>query len=325
MFTAANRTSACRTRRIEPRCAAGSPYIPEASSLDFASLDAEIDRGLVKVATDWASLMPYLLEMNTRLSAPGRRNDLRKGAPADLTWTAWVESKRAKLGRSLRTIQYLLKGKTEASKARQSLSQARQALQVSPNAKSVALEMASVAFQMFHDEESSTFGFGNECGSSNWLTPPELVRRLGRFDLDPCGCPGMPWKLASEVYTPPDDGLTLNWNTDQRVWLNPPYGTQVGKWAKRMADHGNGIMLVFGRTDTEAWQQYIWPHADAILFPIGRVHFYLPNGERAQSGTAPSSLIAYGRKNVESLMKCGIAGAMVPKAQMLRGRQVSDF
>ena len=35
--------------------------------------------------------------------------------------TAWVETKRHKLGRSLRTIQYLLKGKTEASKERQLL------------------------------------------------------------------------------------------------------------------------------------------------------------------------------------------------------------
>ena len=59
--------------------------------------------------------------MNGRLSAPGKRNDLRKGAPVNLTWTQWIDSKRSKLGRSLRTIQYMLRGQTDASRDRQML------------------------------------------------------------------------------------------------------------------------------------------------------------------------------------------------------------
>ena len=92
----------------------------EAAALSFPDLDRTIDHKLEKVAKDWNALVPYLLEMNRRLSAPGRRSDLRRGAPADLTWTAWVQSKRAKLGRSLRSVQRLLSGKSEASKSRQS-------------------------------------------------------------------------------------------------------------------------------------------------------------------------------------------------------------
>ena len=92
-----------------------------AASLSFSVLDARIEKGLGIVAKDWNALLPYLLEMHTRLSAPGKRTDLRKGAPAGLTWTAWVETKRHKLGRSLRTIQYMLRGKTEASRDRQML------------------------------------------------------------------------------------------------------------------------------------------------------------------------------------------------------------
>jgi hypothetical protein len=90
--------------------------LADASSLSFSALDAKIEDGLETVAKDWNAVVPYLLEMHRRLSAPGRRNDLRKGAPAGLTWTAWVESKRAKLGRSLRSVQGLLRGKTEASR-----------------------------------------------------------------------------------------------------------------------------------------------------------------------------------------------------------------
>jgi hypothetical protein len=52
-----------------------------AASLSFPALDLRIDRGLGLVAKDWNALLPYLLEMNRRLSAPGKRTDLRKGAP----------------------------------------------------------------------------------------------------------------------------------------------------------------------------------------------------------------------------------------------------
>jgi site-specific DNA-adenine methylase len=95
--------------------------ITDAASLSFNALDEKIDAGLGIVARDWAALIPYLLEMNRRLSAPGKRTDLRKGAPVGLLWTAWVETKRHKLGRSLRAIQYMLRGKTEASRDRQML------------------------------------------------------------------------------------------------------------------------------------------------------------------------------------------------------------
>src|SRR5580704_11960868 len=88
----------------------------EPASMRFSDLNTTIDVGLERIAKDWNALLPYLTEMHKRLSAPGRRTDLRKDAPSDLTWTAWVESKRHKLGRSLRSVQRLLRGKTEASR-----------------------------------------------------------------------------------------------------------------------------------------------------------------------------------------------------------------
>jgi hypothetical protein len=103
-----------------------------AASLSFPDLDSKIDEGLKTVANDWNALLPYLLEMNRRLSAPGKRTDLRKGAPVNLSWTEWVQSKRNKLGRGLRTVQYLLRGRTETSRARQALAQARATLRSEP-------------------------------------------------------------------------------------------------------------------------------------------------------------------------------------------------
>ena len=52
--------------------------LADAASLSFAALDAQIDEGLQTVANDWNAILPYLLEMNRRLSAPGKRTDLRR-------------------------------------------------------------------------------------------------------------------------------------------------------------------------------------------------------------------------------------------------------
>jgi hypothetical protein len=170
------------------------------------------------------------------------------------------------------------------------------------------------------------FGFEKPCegNTNNWLTPPALLHRFGTFDLDPCGCADMPWRTATTTYfLPEQNGLTEPWNG--RVFCNPPYGPNVGDWAKRMSEHGNGIMLIFARTETSTWQQDIFPFADATLFLAGRVRFYLPTGEQGGSGTAPSALLAYGQNNVDALRNAGIAGAFFPKAEILRGIKASKF
>lgn len=152
------------------------------------------------------------------------------------------------------------------------------------------------------------FGFEKpfEGDTNDWLTPPRLVRMLGEFDLDPCACVKMPWQIAKSSYAPPQNGLLLPW--EGRVFCNPPYGPYVEDWVKRMGEHRNGILLIFSRTETSAWQ-YVWRTGDAFLFPEGRVSFYRPDGKRAKSGTAPSALIAYGEENGRILRDCGIKGA----------------
>lgn len=134
----------------------------------------------------------------------------------------------------------------------------------------------------------------------------------------------MPWSTASVTYFLPEhDGLVEPWHG--RIWCNPPYGPNVGDWARRMFEHGDGIMLIFARSETMTWQTDIFPCADAILFLNGRVRFYLPSGQQGKSGTAPSVLLAYGQSNVDVLRNAGIAGAFFSKAQMLLGTKASQF
>ena len=150
--------------------------------------------------------------------------------------------------------------------------------------------------------------FRGKCDT--WLTPPEILKALGPFDLDPC-CPvDMPWKTAREMIAYPNDGLAINWRG--RVWLNPPYGPETGKWLSRLADHGRGIALVFARTETADWHEHIWQRASAILFLKGRLHFHDAAGVRAKANAgAPSALVAYGRHDAIILEQCGIVGKLI--------------
>jgi hypothetical protein len=147
----------------------------------------------------------------------------------------------------------------------------------------------------------------NEGETNVWLTPPDLLSRLGAFDLDPCAAPEpRPWPTAARHIVEHEDGLRQPWAG--RVWLNPPYGSQVSAWLGRLADHGDGIALVFARTETE-WFQPIARRSDAILFLAGRLFFLRPNGTRGKSNAgAPSCLLAFGQRNVEALAGSGLDG-----------------
>lgn len=146
-----------------------------------------------------------------------------------------------------------------------------------------------------------------------WLTPPEIIKALGLFDLDPCApVPNKrPWDTARQHYSVLDDGLKRDWHG--RVWCNPPYGREAGKWLARCAEHGNAIALIFARTETAMFVEHVWRKADALLFIHGRLHFHHVDGTRAAANAgAPSVLVAYGRNNAEALAMCGIKGAFVP-------------
>jgi hypothetical protein len=100
--------------------------------------------------------------------------------------------------------------------------------------------------------------------SPDWWTPPDLIaavlRVFGAIDLDPCSnshtAPRVP---ARQHYTAADDGLSRTWYG--RVYLNPPYGRELGAWLDKLAaEYQRGhvtaaIALVPGRTDTDWFQR----------------------------------------------------------------------
>lgn len=138
-----------------------------------------------------------------------------------------------------------------------------------------------------------------------WLTPPSIIRALGGFDLDPCAPIIRPWDTANCHYTIVDNGLAQQWFG--RVWCNPPYGLEAALWLDRLAQHGNGIALIFARTETRMFFEHVWNRADAVLFIEGRLHFHHVDGTRAAANAgAPSCLVAYGKLNANALADCGL-------------------
>lgn len=143
-----------------------------------------------------------------------------------------------------------------------------------------------------------------------WLTPPHILKALGEFDLDPCAPIVRPWDIAKRHYTKADNGLLQPW--EGRVWLNPPYGVEMYRWIKRLAEHGNGIAFIFARVETAAFFEHVWEAAAAVLFLRGRVRFYHPDGRQARTNApAPSVLIGYGDSNADALRTCGLDGRFV--------------
>lgn len=142
----------------------------------------------------------------------------------------------------------------------------------------------------------------HEGNTNTWFTPKSFIDTLGPFDLDPCTQSGRPFDTAKLHYCHDlgEDGLATPWNG--RVWLNPPYGKSTGIWLDRLAAHGDGIALVFARTDSE-WAQSILDKCDGVNFLNGRVRFIPENGGKSTNAGTGSMLIAFGKHNANAIKR----------------------
>lgn len=174
-----------------------------------------------------------------------------------------------------------------------------------------------------------------DTSKDEWLTPPEIVGKFPRFDLDPCAPVHRPWDTARAHYNIHDNGLAQRWHGN--IWLNSPYGDQTRVWLRQLIETtGSGIALTFARTETAMFFDYVWDVATAVLFVRGRIRFYeftcsvcgqgasthkagSPCPTYTQSGAvvrggsagAPSILIAYGDAMARELKQCGIPGKFI--------------
>jgi hypothetical protein len=141
--------------------------------------------------------------------------------------------------------------------------------------------------------------------SDEWLTPPDILNKLGEFDMDPCSPINRPWDTARVHFNKDEDGLSKQW--EGRVWLNPPFGKEAVKWIRKFSEHRKGILLIPARTETKMFFDYIWPFATGILFIKGRPSFYTVDGTKAPFNSgAPIVLVSYTAQDDEALRKSGL-------------------
>lgn len=115
-----------------------------------------------------------------------------------------------------------------------------------------------------------------EVSRIDWETPPEVFAALNSeftFTLDPCATPEN--AKCSRYFTPFDDGLKQSW-AGEAVFMNPPYGREIGRWVqKAYQEVRSGAFVVVGlvpaRTDTAWWHDYCMK--GEVRFLRGRLKF----------------------------------------------------
>ena len=164
-------------------------------------------------------------------------------------------------------------------------------------------------------------GFRSVDAKDEWLTPLHILRSLGPFNLDPCAPVNRPWPTAAHHFTIDDDGLSRRWFG--RVWLNPPYSS-VSHWLERLADHGDGIALIFARTETLWFFAQVWQRASAVFFFKRRIAFCHPDGAVGDAAGAPSCLVAYGDANLRRIRESGLDGQLIALKRDVKASDVTD-
>lgn len=164
-----------------------------------------------------------------------------------------------------------------------------------------------------------------------WYTPRHIVERVllvfGQIDLDPCSnAKGDEASVPARAhFTRDDDGLSQSWRlpsyTDDhgeethavRVYMNPPYGDEIGQWVARMVDAyetgeiTEAIALLPARVDTAWWRRL---RAYAVCFVAGRLKF----SGADNSAPFPSAIVYLGRDRDGFLEAFGAIGEVRPAA-----------
>ena len=132
-----------------------------------------------------------------------------------------------------------------------------------------------------------------------WSTPRDFFEKLHtefKFTLDAAA-------LRSSAVVPnylgPDheygwrrDALTVEWagaSEGGAVWLNPPYGREIGKFMRKANEEAKKgitvVCLVPSRTDTKWWWDSVIMHE--VRFVKGRLKF----GGQSNSAPFPSAVV----------------------------------
>ena len=132
--------------------------------------------------------------------------------------------------------------------------------------------------------------------TNEWATPQAFYNELNaefHFNLDPCSTHEN--AKCEKHFTLAENGLLCDWG-GHKVFCNPPYGREIGKWVKKAYEESLKpntlvVMLIPARTDASYFHNYIY-HKAEIRFVRGRLHF----NESKQGAPFPSMVVIFNGK-----------------------------
>lgn len=136
----------------------------------------------------------------------------------------------------------------------------------------------------------------NHQGENTWFTPKLIIDALGganSFDMDPCTQSFRPFNTA-RMHIEHDSGgcgLSIEWSG--RVWLNPPYGKEIGPFINKFMAHKKGIALIFARMGNKDVQALMKEGAN-FFYLRNRVKFISKSGDSKTNAGADSALCFFG-------------------------------
>lgn len=128
----------------------------------------------------------------------------------------------------------------------------------------------------------------------DWTTPKPFFDKLNaefHFGLDAAASDEN--ALCPNYFTEEDDALSQSWGGYGAVWLNSPYGREIGAWVKKawcesVLHSVPVVSLVPARVETR-WFDYAVSRAQEIRFVKGRLRF----GDSKISAPFPSAVIVF--------------------------------
>ena len=133
--------------------------------------------------------------------------------------------------------------------------------------------------------------------TDQWATPQDFFDKLNEefhFTLDVAADKSN--HKCEQYYDKQINGLSQPWAINERererVWCNPPYGREIGKWVEKAYHESltgvTVVMLLPARTDTKWFHDFIYGKAE-IRFVRGRLKF----GDSKNSAPFPSMIVIF--------------------------------
>jgi phage N-6-adenine-methyltransferase len=137
---------------------------------------------------------------------------------------------------------------------------------------------------------SRRMGVHYSSGTDDWSTPRDLFNLLyNEFDFTLDVCATADSAKCPRFFTAEQDGLAQDWTGT--CWMNPPYGSEIGRWVKKAWESSQAgatvVCLVPARVDTGWWWDYC--RFGEVRFLRGRLRF----GGGETGAPFPSALVIF--------------------------------